>query len=96
MLFRSQKLVAGRHMIQFQAKPSDDGLTAKLQLGYGKNEQIQKADLPFKILNQKQAPAVVNVLDAQKSVRLVDRPLEGSEKTLTLELSLHHSSDVGN
>jgi beta-lactamase regulating signal transducer with metallopeptidase domain len=83
-----QKLAAGRHTIQFQTKPSDDEMATKLKLLYG-DQQIQAADLPFKILDQKQAPAVVNVLDAQKSVRLVDRPLEGSEKTLTLEVLLN-------
>ena len=91
-----QKLAAGRHTIQFQAKPSDDGTTAKLQLGYGKNDQIQNADLPFGLGEQQHAPAIVNVLDAQKSVRLVERRLEGSEQTLTLEVSLHQSTDVGN
>jgi beta-lactamase regulating signal transducer with metallopeptidase domain len=84
-----QKLAAGRHMIQFQAKPSDDGMTAKLQLGYGEDQQIQNADLPFQLGEQLQKPAIVNVLDAQKSVRLVERPLEGSEKTLTLEVLLN-------
>lgn len=84
-----QKLAAGCHTIQFQAKPSDDGATAKVQLGYGEDQKIQNADVRFTILDQKQAPAVVNVLDAQKSVRLVERPLEGSEKTLTLEVLLN-------
>lgn len=89
-----QKLAAGRHTIQFQAKPSDDGMTAKLQLSYG-DQKIENADLPFKILDQKQAPEVVNVVDAQKSVRLVERPLEGSEKTLTLEVILNPLTEVG-
>ncbi len=90
-----QDLAAGRHTIQFQAKPSVDGMTAKLQLGYGEDQKNQSADLPFKIEDQKQAPAVVNVVDAQKSVRLVERPLEGSEKTLTLEVILNPLTDAG-
>ncbi len=88
--------IAGRHTIQFQAKPSDDGMTAKLQLGYGKDEQIQNAVLQFKLGEQQQAPKIVNVLDVQKTVRLVERSLEGSEKTLTLAVNLHQSTDVGN
>ncbi|MBL8819974.1 MAG: M56 family metallopeptidase [Planctomyces sp.] len=87
-----QTLAAGRHMIQFQAKPSDDGMTATLQLGYGKDEQIQNADLPFGLADQQHASAIVNVLDAQKSVRLVERRLVRSEKTLTLDVSLHPAS----
>ncbi len=91
-----QKLAAGRHTIQFQVKPSDDGMTAKLQLGYGKDDQIQNADLPFGLGEQQHIPAIVNVLDAQKSVRIVERRLERSEKTLTLEVNLHKSTDIGN
>ncbi len=91
----NQKLVAGRYMIQLQAKPSDDGISTKLELrsGEGENEQIQNADLPFKIRDQQPVPAIVNLLDAKKSIRLLERPLEGSEKTLTLEVSLQPLAD---
>lgn len=71
-------------------------MTAKLQLGYGEDQKIQNADLPFKIQDQQQPPAVVNVLDAQKSARLVERPLEGSGESLTLEVILKPSSEVLN
>ncbi len=64
-------------------------MTAKLQLGAGKDEQIQNADRSFQLGEQQQKPAIVNVLDAQKTVRLVERPLEGSEKTRTLEVTLN-------
>jgi beta-lactamase regulating signal transducer with metallopeptidase domain len=84
-----QKLTAGLRTIQLQLKPSDDQTAVKLQSGYGKDEQIQNGNLPSKLGLQQQPPAVVNVLDSQKSVRLVERPLEGSEKTLTLEVLLN-------
>ncbi|MFO1003022.1 MAG: M56 family metallopeptidase [Planctomycetaceae bacterium] len=91
-----QTLGAGRHFIQFEANALDDEATAKLNLRYGENDQqIQNADLPFRILQQQNAPAIVNVLDAQKSVRLVERPLERSEKTLTLEVTLNPLTEAG-
>jgi beta-lactamase regulating signal transducer with metallopeptidase domain len=89
-----QELAAGRHTIQFQAKPSGDGLTAKLQLGYGKDVPIQKTDLPFKLGDQLSRPAIVNVLDPQQSVRLVERPLQASKEALTLEVTLNPASQV--
>ncbi len=84
-----QTLKAGRYFIQFHANASEDATATKLQLRYGKDDQIQNADLPGQLGEQQQKPDVVNVLDAQKSVRLVERPLEGSEKTLTLEVTLN-------
>lgn len=48
----------------------------KLQSDYRQDEQIQNADFSF------------NILDAHKSVRLVERPLEGSEKRLTFGVKL--------
>jgi beta-lactamase regulating signal transducer with metallopeptidase domain len=84
-----QKLTAGLRSIQLQLKPSDDQTIVNLHSGYGKDEQIQNGNLPSKLGLQQQPPAVVNVLDSQKSVRLVERPLEGSEKTLTLEVLLN-------
>ena len=63
---------------------------------YGKDEQVQDGNLPSKLGLQQQPPAVVNILDAQKSVRLVERPLEGSEKTLTLEVTLKPLTEMGN
>jgi hypothetical protein len=90
-----QKLTAGRRTFSFSQtvgrwKPSEAATS-----GYGKDEQIQNADLPFQLGEQQHAPAIVNVLDAQKSVRLVERPLEGSEKTLTLEVLLNYRIRAG-
>jgi hypothetical protein len=82
-----QELAAGRHTIQFQTKPSDDGMTTNLKLGHGNDQQVQDTLLPFR-LQQQQSPGIVNMLDAGKSVRLVDRQLEGTEKQLTLEVKL--------
>ena len=90
-----QPLRAGRYFIQFQATASADETGSRLQLRHEKDDQILNADLPFKILDQQQAPSIVNVLDAQKSVRLVERPLEGSEKTLTLEVTLNPLTEAG-
>jgi hypothetical protein len=66
----------------------------KLESGYGEDKQMQNADLPFRILDQQNAPAIVNVVDAQKSVRLVKRPLDGSAKLLTLDVQLLPQSEI--
>ena len=89
-----QKLATGRQWIQFHAEPSVDGMSAKLQLRSGEEEQIQNSDLPFKLRDQQPGPAIVNVLDAQKSVRLLERPLEGSEQSLSLDVLLVRLSDI--
>ncbi len=91
-----QKLTAGLRSIQLQLKPSDDQTIVNLHSGYGKDEQVQNGNLSSKLGLQQQPPAVVNVLDAKKSVRLVERPLEGSEKTLTLEVTLNPLTEAGN
>jgi hypothetical protein len=89
-----QKLKAGLRTIQLQLKPTDAGTAVKLESGYGEDKQMQNADLPFRILDQQNAPAIVNVVDAQKSVRLVERPLDGSAKLLTLDVQLLPQSEI--
>ncbi len=84
-----QKLTEGRQMIQFQAKPSEGGQSFSLQLGYGKDQEIQKADLPVGAADQPAAAvAVVNIVSSGESVRLVDRPLQNSS-SLTLDVLLN-------
>ena len=84
-----QKLTAGRYMIQFQAKPNKDGQSFSLQLGYGKDQEIQKADLLLGATDQPAAAvAVVNTISSGESVRLVDRPLRNSS-SLTLDVLLN-------
>ncbi len=84
-----QKLPAGRHMIQFQEKPNQDGKTFTLQLGYGDDQEVQKADLPHAATDlPADAAQIVNVTSEGESVRLVHRSLKNSPKALTLDVTL--------
>lgn len=84
-----QKLPAGRHMIQFQEEPNQDGQTFTLQLGYGDDQEIQKADLPHAAADlPADAAQIVNVTSEGESVRLVHRSLKNSPKALTLDVTL--------
>ncbi|HQX53598.1 MAG TPA: hypothetical protein PLR25_27030 [Planctomycetaceae bacterium] len=84
-----QKYAAGRRSIQFHAKPSDDGPTVALQLGYGKDETIQTAELPHAIGDPpKSIPAIVNTLNAGESVQLLNQSLKTSSESLVLSVQL--------
>ena len=85
-----QTLKAGRHMIQFQAKPTDDGSMAKLKLGYGKDQKIQTAATLSFSLDDPPAihPPIVNTLNPNETVRLVTRTLKDCPEGLTLDVQL--------
>ncbi len=83
-----QKYASGRHTIQFQAKPNDDGQGGSLQLGYDK-DQIHKGTIPLPLGDPSAVhPPIVNVLNPGESTQLVSRSLKGSTDSLTLQVKL--------
>ncbi|MDA1231264.1 MAG: hypothetical protein O2856_10865, partial [Planctomycetota bacterium] len=83
-----QKYASGRHTIQFQAKPNDDGQGASLQLGYDK-DQIHKATILLPLGDPPAVhPLIVRILSPGESTQLVSRSLKGSTDSLTLQVKL--------
>ncbi len=84
-----QKCASGQHLIQFQAKPFEDGLRVALQLGYGKQEAIQTAELPHALGEPPaEQPLIVNTIGPGESVSLLKRSLRSSQDTLRFEVRL--------
>ncbi|MDP1797938.1 MAG: M56 family metallopeptidase [Planctomycetaceae bacterium] len=89
-----KKLAPGRHTVQLQAKPQDNGPGMQLKLWID-DDQKYDFDLPF-ALGEALAnhPPIVNVLKPSESVRLVHRLLKDTTAALLFEIKLQPTSDA--
>lgn len=89
-----KKLAPGRHTVQLQAKPQDNGPGMQLKLWID-DDQKYDFDLPFAFGEAfANHPPIVNVLKPSESVRLVHRLLKDTTAALLFEIKLLRTSDA--